>query len=424
MLFHDQECADKIMSCDNPYEIRALGRNIAGFRYWDWKRHAIPLTKQCIREKFEKNPEAKEALLATENKIIAEASRDTFWGCGVHITDNVCLDRQTWVGKNQMGIILMHVRDGLAQSEPNGRDIDHCEYNDDVMETDGKCVVDLKTGGDENVETSVEEKIQLVQSGGEGNEMGDKLDNNDKQWSDFENDIDSIESDNTSSVIETEVLDEMSSSFQNEGKYVLVIGDSNCRDILYDVPFNTEKQVLGGTAIFDVDELLGETTVPANKVTNVVLHVGTCDFDPARTNKVDTIYTEYVECIHNVQLRYPGADIIISGVLPRAPRVGRKNEKLNGEILELNRKLSLLEKEVSNIMSVDHDLSFVEKGMVRQNLYRQTDKTGVHINERGSQALSENLVNAIVEQCYKRKLAIDYDVVPTPSIAWKWRLST
>ena len=424
MLFHDQECADKIMSCDNPYEVRALGRNIAGFRYWDWKRHAIPLTKQCIRGKFEKNPEAKEALLATENKIIAEASKDTFWGCGVHITDKVCLDRQTWVGKNQMGIILMHVRDGLAQSEPNGRDIDHCDYNDDVMETDGKCVVDLKTGGDENVETNVEEKIQLVQSGGEGNEMGDKLDNNDKQWSDFENDIDSIESDNTSSVIETEVLDEMSSSFQNERKYVMVIGDSNCRDILYDVPFNTEKQVLGGTAIFDVDELLGETTVPANKVTNVVLHVGTCDFDPARTNKVDTIYTEYVECIHNVQLRYPGADIIISGVLPRAPRVGRKNEKLNGEILELNRKLSLLQKEVSSIMFVDHDLSFVEKGMVRQNLYRQTDKTGVHINERGSQALSENLVNAIVEQYYKRKLAIDYDVVPTTSIAWKWRPST
>ena len=48
-----------------------------------------------------------------------------------------------------MGIILMHVRDGLAQNEPNGRDIDHCDYNDDVMGTDGKCVVDLKTGGDE-----------------------------------------------------------------------------------------------------------------------------------------------------------------------------------------------------------------------------------------------------------------------------------
>ena len=128
-----------------------------------------------------------------------------------------------------------------------------------------------------------------------------------------------------------------------------------------------------------------------------------------------------MECIHNVQLRCPGADIIISGVLLRAPRVGSKNEKLIGKIIELNRKLSLLEKEVSNILCVDHDLSFVDKGMVRQNLYHQTGKTEVHINEGGSQALSEKLVNAIVEQYYKRKLAIDYDVVLD---CMKWRLST
>ena len=184
----------------------------------------------------------------------------------------------------------MHVRDGLAQNEPNGRDIDHCNYNDDVMETNGKCVADLKTSGDGNGDISVEEKIQLVLSEGEGNEMVDKLNNNDKQWPEIENNIDSIKSDDTSSVIETEVLEEMSSSFQHGGKYVLVIGDSNCRDILDDVPFNTEKQVLGGTAIFDVDELLGEATVPANKVTHVVLHVATCDFDPPRTNNVDSIY--------------------------------------------------------------------------------------------------------------------------------------
>ena len=61
-------------------------------------------------------------------------------------------------------------------------------------------------------------KIQLVQSEVEGNEMGDKLDNNDKQWPDFENDIiDSIESDDTSSVIETGVLDEWVVPFKMKG---------------------------------------------------------------------------------------------------------------------------------------------------------------------------------------------------------------
>ena len=159
------------------------------------------------------------------------------------------------------------------------------------------------------------------------------------------------------------------------------------------------KKVPGGTAIFHVDELLGETTVSENlfQVTNIILHIGTCNFDPARTNKVDTIYIESVECIHNVQIKYAGADIMILGVLPRAHRAGRKNDKLNGEIIELNRNLSLLEKEVSYIMYADHDLSFVENCIVRQNLNHQTDKTGMHINEKGSQALSEYLPNVIVE---------------------------
>ena len=424
-LFHDQESADKIMSCDNPHEIRALGRNIAGFRYWVWKQHAVHLTKQCMRQKFEENHEAKEALLATESKIIAEASRDTFWGCGVHITDTACLDRQARAGKNQMGTILMHVRDSLTQNETNDSDTDHCAYKGDAGEAEVNVVCDLKMNGDEHsVGISVEETtpVAFVPPGSEQNEMEDSLDNNGEQWSDIEQDVVSIESDDAGSA--TDIIDEMSTSFQNEGKYVLIIGDSNCRDVLEDAPFNTEKQVRGGTAIFDVDELLAGSTVPASRVTNVILHVGTCDFDPAQTNKVDTIYTEYVECIHNIQLKYPGADIIISGVLPRAPRVGRKYEKLNNEILDLNRKLSLLEKEVSNILYVDHDSAFVEKGMVRQSLYRQRDKTGVHINERGSQALSEKLINAIVEQYYKRKLALDYDVVPTSSIEWKWRPST
>ena len=152
----------------------------------------------------------------------------------------------------------------------------------------------------------------------------DSLDSNEKRWSEIEQDVVYIESDDAGSASETDIIDEMSSSFQNEAKYVLIIGDSNCRDVLEDAPFNTEKQVRGGTAIFDVDELLAESTVPASRVTNVILHVGTCDFDPAQTNKIDTIYTEYVECIHNIQLKYPGADIIISGVLSRAPRVGRK----------------------------------------------------------------------------------------------------
>ena len=126
----------------------------------------------------------------------------------------------------------------------------------------------------------------------------------------------------------------------------MIIGDSNCRNIMDNVPFHIDKQAIGGTAIFDVDTLIQESQIPADKVAAVILHVGTCDFDTARHNNVNMIYTEYVDCVYNIQSKYHEADIIISGVLPRAPRSGRSNKQVNDEIQELNQKLCTLEKEV------------------------------------------------------------------------------
>ena len=45
-------------------------------------------------------------------------------------------------------------------------------------------------------------------------------------------------------------------------------------------------------------------------------------------------------------------------------------------------------------MFADHSALFIEDGMVKQSLFRQADKTGVHINEKGVQVLNENLIKA------------------------------
>ena len=90
-LFDDQDSAERIMACENPYELRAMGRNIIGFQYWKWKRHMSSIMKHGIYEKFSQNKDAKMALFETGNKVLAVASRDTYWGCGVHITDEFVL---------------------------------------------------------------------------------------------------------------------------------------------------------------------------------------------------------------------------------------------------------------------------------------------------------------------------------------------
>ena len=49
-----------------------------------------------------------------------------------------------------MGIILMHVRDSLAQNETNGSDTDHSGYRGDAGEAEVNEVCDLKMNGDEH----------------------------------------------------------------------------------------------------------------------------------------------------------------------------------------------------------------------------------------------------------------------------------
>ena len=109
-MFGDDESVDKIVKTDNRHEIRNLVTNISGFYYWEWRQKVLSFMKKCMRQKFLNQPGAQRALLRTGNEIIAEASRDTYWGLGTHITSDSALDMESWEGKNEMGEILMGIR--------------------------------------------------------------------------------------------------------------------------------------------------------------------------------------------------------------------------------------------------------------------------------------------------------------------------
>ena len=50
-------------------------------------------------------------LLATKDKIIVEATGSKEWGVGIPLEDEDCLDPDKWTGANQMGMILMQIRE-------------------------------------------------------------------------------------------------------------------------------------------------------------------------------------------------------------------------------------------------------------------------------------------------------------------------
>lgn len=91
-----------------------LGRMVEGFQQEVWDEHKYDIMKEACMFKFQQNPDLKEELLETENKLLVEASPyDRIWGIGLRSEDPNFLDMSKWRGKNLLGKVLMDVRDEL-----------------------------------------------------------------------------------------------------------------------------------------------------------------------------------------------------------------------------------------------------------------------------------------------------------------------
>ena len=91
LMFHQFDLADKILQTDDPAVIKKLGRtHFSEFNADIWDKTSYAIVKRGIRAKFFQNEDLLKKLLNTEDKILAEASlKDTKWGIGIDIRDDV-----------------------------------------------------------------------------------------------------------------------------------------------------------------------------------------------------------------------------------------------------------------------------------------------------------------------------------------------
>ena len=111
--FHDEEIAEKILKATEQAEIKALGRAVRGFdpKVWDAVKKDIVVHGNVV--KFSQNPELKEFILATGDKVLVEASMyDRIWGIGLRAHE---CDVSKWHGSNLLGFCLMEARDIIRQ---------------------------------------------------------------------------------------------------------------------------------------------------------------------------------------------------------------------------------------------------------------------------------------------------------------------
>jgi ribA/ribD-fused uncharacterized protein len=113
-LFSDQEILEEILKTGNPKEVKSLGRKIKNFDHIVWDKHKYEIVKRGNLLKFSQNPEFKNFLLSTNEKVLIEASPyDRIWGIGMLESDPKAENPLQWNGENLLGFALMEVRDEL-----------------------------------------------------------------------------------------------------------------------------------------------------------------------------------------------------------------------------------------------------------------------------------------------------------------------
>ena len=103
--FDDGAYREKIRGAHSPKQAAEWGRSRAVPLRSDWEEIKEDVMYQAVRAKFEAHADLKMLLLSTgAEEIIENAPGDYYWGCG-----------KDGNGKNRLGVLLMRVREELAQ---------------------------------------------------------------------------------------------------------------------------------------------------------------------------------------------------------------------------------------------------------------------------------------------------------------------
>jgi ribA/ribD-fused uncharacterized protein len=114
LLFGDENVANQILATEVPAEQKALGKLVKGFDRTIWDQHCFSIVYQGNLAKFTQNPELKEELIATGDRVIVEASPyDFIWGIKLGDENDDVNSPSLWRGLNLLGFAVMTVRNQL-----------------------------------------------------------------------------------------------------------------------------------------------------------------------------------------------------------------------------------------------------------------------------------------------------------------------
>ena len=112
-IFDDDIAHRRIMNCTSPYDMKKEGNHITNFIVQKWHNEAEKIAYDGCLAKFTQNGHLRQIIANSQNKTLAEASSDPFWGVGMTLDDPNILKSDVWTGRNILGKVLQRVREML-----------------------------------------------------------------------------------------------------------------------------------------------------------------------------------------------------------------------------------------------------------------------------------------------------------------------
>lgn len=112
--FGDADALVEMMACDDPKELKLMGRRVKGYDDDRWREIAREIVYRGNMAKFSQHPDLLDDLRQTgTRKIVEGAWYDKVWGVGLAWDDPKIIDEANWQGTNWLGEVLMRVRADL-----------------------------------------------------------------------------------------------------------------------------------------------------------------------------------------------------------------------------------------------------------------------------------------------------------------------
>ena len=185
---------------------------------------------------------------------------------------------------------------------------------------------------------------------------------------------------------------------------VLVFGGSNSRDTVRcfvdteNLKIKATNLCVGGQRIASTTNKIHDLDDEYKKKVNIaIIHVGSVDF-PCSEEEADHKLESYKQEVKVIHKECPGADIIMSGIIPRFGE-SEKVIETNLQLDKFNGKLDGLKETNMKFYYINNSFLFVD-GTLRKDLYRLNDRDGIHLSLKGQEKMAQTWQNEVARLCH------------------------